>query len=118
MYQLPGISWVTAQSVLAVAIALVHETIQRGHDGPVATGSFHYGLSDALVYVANTNNHQITLGVLGAALVALSEFFTHLQDNLGFAPGRVQFTIVDGENEVGRGYFDTDPRPAPPPSGD
>lgn len=119
MFPLPNISWFTAQSVLAIAIALVHEVIQRGHDGPVATGSFHYGISDALVYVENSNNHQITLGVLAAALEALSQYFTHLQDTHAFAtPGRIQFAVVDGDNEVGRGYFDMDHRPTPPPAGD
>lgn len=104
--------------MLAIAIALVHQEIRRSHDGPVATGSFHYGISDALVDVANSNNHQMTLGVLGAALEALSEYFTYLQDTLAYPPGRVQFAVVDGENEVGRGYFDIDHRPKPPPSGD
>lgn len=79
-------------------------------------GAFQYELYNAQVYVANSNNHQMTLGVLGAALSALSDFFTYLQDEIQVTPGRFEFTVVDGDNEVGRGYFDAETPPAPPPA--
>lgn len=47
--------------------------------------------------VSDANGHQVTWGVLGAAVVALRGF---MQER-GY--GRVRFRIFDGENRVGTG---------------
>ena len=97
---------------------MVHQQALAGGDGAVAKGAFQYGISDAQVYAANSNNHQVTLGVLGAALQALSDYFTCLQNSYKIPAGMVQFTVVDGDNEVARGFFGREnPPSADPPSG-
>ena len=48
--------------------------------------------------VVNSNNHQTTWGVLGAALTALEDYMQSM-DKWGTA----EFTIFDGTNEVGKG---------------
>lgn len=56
------------------------------------------------LYLANSNNHQQTWGVVGAALSALSNFMV---DNDSFSTSNfkagVTFTVFDGANEVGQG---------------
>lgn len=49
------------------------------------------------VMFANANNHQITWGVYGAALVALMQFM----DAHGWGPA--VFRVVDGSNAVATG---------------
>ena len=97
---------------------MVHQQIVAAGDGPLAKGTFEYGIQNAQVQAANSNNHQMTWGVLGAALAALVDYFTYLQTNFDVPPGRVHFSIRDGENEVGQGLFDNEPSSsAAPPSG-
>lgn len=94
---------------------MLQQQIRAGGDGRVPKGAFQYGISNAQVYAANSNNHQMTLGVLGAALTALAEYCTHLQDTTGVAPGEIHFTVVDGDNEVGRGFFGRESIPSADP---
>ena len=47
----------------------------------------------------DSNNHQQTWGVLGAALEALEDYMR------GAGYGQVLFTIVDGPNQVGEGML-------------
>lgn len=96
---------------------MVHQHLAAG-DGPLVKGAFQYGIKNAQVQAANSNNHQLTWGVLGAALAALTGYFTYLQTNVGVPPGRVHFSVMDGENEIGQGFFDNEAPPsAAPPSG-
>lgn len=48
--------------------------------------------------LANTNNHQLTYGVVQAAAMALANFITQ---SGGYQS--VEFQIIDGQNLVGKG---------------
>ena len=65
---------------------------------PIIGGAFT-AMSEGLgIWVKNSNNHQLTWGVLGTALVAIGDYF---EQNGGW--GAVQFRIWDGDNEVAIG---------------
>lgn len=69
-------------------------------DGVVAGGLFQWaGAETLMLRVRNTNNHQLTWGVLGAAIDALAEYMNQAVTG----PGESWFSIFDGENEVGTG---------------
>lgn len=55
------------------------------------------GDDDLLLSVKNAANHQITWGVLGSALVALSDYMST------FGYGAAAFTVFDGGSQVGEG---------------
>ena len=61
-------------------------------------GGLGIGERGLVLKVANSNNHQATWGVLGAALTALQDYMRS-QD----AWGTAEFTIFDGKYEVGKG---------------
>lgn len=68
-------------------------------DRPIQGGQLlleQYGIN---WFVKNQNNHQITWGVLGSAVEALTNFMVLY----GFGP--VLIRIYDGINEVGQGSF-------------
>ena len=78
-------------------------------DKVIPHGGWLYGHNfkntyDLELWFRNSNNHQLTWGVNRAAVVALADYFNVLEP-LGVNPGAVQFTIVDGENEVATGVF-------------
>ena len=52
-----------------------------------------------MLRMANTNNHQLTWGVLGAAIDALGEYMHQAVTG----PGEGWFSVFDGQNEVGMG---------------
>ena len=54
--------------------------------------------TDWTLHVENANNHQLTWGVLAAALGALRDYVVTQN---GGGPGT--FEIFDGENQVGKG---------------
>ena len=67
----------------------------------ISHGSFTRTGPHNLVFTAvNSNNHQMTWGVLAMAIEALASYM----QSTGF--GRVIFTIYDGVNEVGSGSIE------------
>lgn len=62
-------------------------------------GFFWAGENGVDLHTFNTNNHQQTWGVLGAALFALRDFMF----KIGTEAGACYFTIIDGNNQVARG---------------
>ena len=75
----------------------------------INSGFFQYAIDNIQFYAENSNNHQLTWGVLGSAILGISQYFTFLQDYQGDPVGQVRFRIMDGDNEVGRGFFGTGP---------
>lgn len=67
-------------------------------DGPIFGGAFTQVYDDLALWVKNSNNHQLTWGVLGTALVAIGDYF-----ELNGGWGAVEFAVWDGDYEVGRG---------------
>ena len=68
-------------------------------DGLVQGGSFtFYGGQGLVLRVWDTNNHQATYGVLGAAMHALWDY---MNSQTTFGAGA--FVIYDGAVEVGKG---------------
>ena len=55
------------------------------------------------MFIHDSNNHQLTWGVLDSALTALTEYFEEIQQNNAALPGSVTFVVHDGKNEVGTG---------------
>lgn len=92
-----------AQSVVLDTLAEVFEIVQQqleAHgDGVIPARTFDRFPSDEgmLVSIMNANNHQVTWGVLQAAIEALGDFM----EQYGY--GSVIFQIYDGPNQVGRG---------------
>lgn len=92
-----------AQSVVLDTLAEVFEIAQQhiegNGDGVMAAGTFDRFPSDEglEVSIINTNNHQVTWGVLESALEALADWM----EQYGY--GSVVFQIYDGPNQVGRG---------------
>ena len=77
---------------------IVLEMAQVG-DEVIPEGVFDYSGDGGLnVYTINTNNHQQTYGVLGAAIEGLSHWMITKGEY-----GAAHFIIFDGENEVGQG---------------
>lgn len=73
--------------------------ITAAGDGLIPNGRWGLELNGIGLNTINTNNHQQTYGVLGAAVEGLSRYFFTHQD----AGGSVYFYIFDGGVEVGQG---------------
>lgn len=56
-------------------------------------------MNELAVHIWNADNHQLTYGVLGAAISALSEYMQ------SYGWGAATFQIWDGPNEVGFGMI-------------
>lgn len=69
-------------------------------DGVVSPGVFSWSVTDLAMHVWNDNNHQITWGVLGAAVHALEDFMFSRQEW-----GGANFEIYDGQNKVAQGVL-------------
>lgn len=69
-------------------------------DGDLPSGEAKWvGNNGMALRVTNANNHQLTWGVLGGALQAVTSI-------MGDGPyGRASFVIFDGPNEVGKGVI-------------
>lgn len=66
----------------------------------VEGGLFQWaGAERLMLRIVNANNHQLTWGVLGAAIDALGEYMNQAVTG----PGESWFSIFDGRNEVGTG---------------
>lgn len=75
-------------------------TLEREGDGLVPTGAYErLGPANLVLHVWNSNNHQLTRGVLGAALDALADYIDT------YWSGALQFYIWDGQHEVGQGLL-------------
>ena len=84
--------------VLSDALTIVRQVTATG-DGVIPTGSFSFSKYSIDCQASNANNHQLTWGVMGAAIEALANFMTLY----GF--GAARFGIYDGDNLVGQGVF-------------
>ena len=105
---IPGQTWSVVQNMLSGAKAQTLSHVRAVGDGVVGgSGLFSYRASGLEVFTSNSNNHQQTWGVLSAALVALADYFTEIQENISGLPGSVTFVVYDGENEVATGGFGT-----------
>ena len=86
-------------SLLHAAADSILSHISIYGDSIIPNGAFQWlGQNGISVTTINTNNHQQTWGVLGAALIAMQDFV----QTMGFGVECV-FTICDGVNEVGKG---------------
>ena len=84
--------------MLNVATAFVQQALLGLGDGVIEAGRGDYrGPFSMMLQTWNTNNHQQTYGVLGAAIAALRDY---MAEN-GY--GAASFVIFDGANEVGKG---------------
>lgn len=88
------------RSVLHSAYAEVVMGIFHNGDGVIPGGMFHKaGPDNIALRTMNSNNHQITYGVLGAAIAAVEAYM----NNHYF--GGASFTINDGMTEVAKGVI-------------
>ena len=75
-------------------------TFEREGDGLVTNGAYdRAGSNNIALHIWNANNHQLTRGVLAAALDALADFVDT------YWSGALQFYIWDGGNEVAQGLL-------------
>lgn len=100
-YSLPG---GTLTSLLEEVTHALTAHLASAADGPILHGEFSYlkqqwGGATAAMHVWNVNNHQVTYGVLEAAVRTLQDFFDTT------AWGAATFQIWDGVNEVGMGVL-------------
>ena len=86
-------------ALLTAGLNIIMYEMEQSQDGPISGGSFtRFSTASGLALQAwNANNHQVTYGVLGAALSALADYM-----NLG-GWGSCTFSIWDGGNQVGLG---------------
>ena len=93
----PGAS---IQEMLFAAYNSVVAHISTSGDGLVPAGMFHVsnGATGMDLLCLNADNHQITWGMLGAALNALQDFMNSYQ-----IWSAATFAIYDGENQVSVG---------------
>lgn len=84
---------------LSEVLREVREHLHTNSDGPIPNGYFFFNRYGLHLFAMNDNNHQVTWGVMGAAIEALTNFMIIY----GFGPMR--FTITDGLNVVGRGLL-------------
>ena len=80
-------------------------TLLQLMDNPLVGGGYYWGLPRSAYYinVSNANNHQVTYGVLRAAVAALRDYMAQEGEY-----GTLVFDIWDGVNQVGRGTIDED----------
>lgn len=100
-----------ATDLLIDGYNMIRETIRSKGDGPVLRGAFgmtRYGLT---LVATNANNHQLTRGVLEAALTAVWQYMRQRQYQFG-GQGTITFKIYDGIHQVGTGLI----QPATPPT--
>lgn len=87
--------------LLAACMNIVAYEIEKNHDGPINGGIFdRTNTASGLSFqVLNTNNHQVTYGVLGSALSALTDYMNRN------GCGSCAFSIHDGTMQVGMGQI-------------
>lgn len=88
------------ETVLSAAYDEIMTTLDSRGDGVVPGGMFQkLGAGDVMLRTMNSNNHQITYGVLGAAISALEGYMSQ------YIYGAASFTINDGLIEVAKGFI-------------
>lgn len=88
------------QDLLDSAFIAATSHISNEGDSVIANGMFKLvGENGVVLSIWNSNNHQTTYGVLGAACMALVQYM------LTTAFGAVTFYIYDGIREVGKGQI-------------
>lgn len=94
--------------MLTVAMRRITNQLRSHGDGLLPLGVFIQPdqTEQSELYIVNSNNHQQTWGVAGAALVALQTFFTALHTAAEGSAIGVAFTIFDGTTEVGQGSME------------
>ena len=98
---LAGAASIAVSDLLIEAANFLNNHIVTASDGNIAGGRFDWPGSESLVLSAwNANNHQLTYGVLSAALQALQEW------TWGEGFGTLAFDIYDGQNQVGQGKLE------------
>lgn len=100
---IPGRSWEMVQNLLGGAEDKARQHLRGAGDGAISGGTFFFQLSGMEMFIHDSNNHQVTWGVLDASLRALTEYFEGIQWNDAALPGSVTFVIYDGKNEVATG---------------
>lgn len=86
------------QAMLTLSFEYVLKYIELLNDGVIPGGIIRWvGEDDLLLTVKNAENHQVTWGVLGAALIALGDYMSK------FGYGAATFAIFDGGSQVGQG---------------
>ena len=98
----------TAVSILAVALRRITNQLATHGDSLIPLGVFIQDNQDGRseLYLVNTNNHQQSWAVVGAALMALQGFLQSLNIIAEDFTGGVAFTVFDGVNEVGHGTIE------------
>lgn len=84
--------------MLSDAVDQIDAHIAKNGDGLIPHGAFDFQARGFSWYAVNMNNHQMTFGVVGAAIDALITFMLNYSSY-----GKAQFSIFDGENQVGTG---------------
>lgn len=100
-------------NMIGAAYGNILSAIQTHTDGVIVNGVYRWtnnpdGPLGLQIWASNTNNHQLTYGVLGAALNALNEFMALCGPGL-----TTVLHVYGGSNQVGRGQLDVIP-PWPP----
>ncbi|KAA6409733.1 MAG: hypothetical protein FRX48_06345 [Lasallia pustulata] len=80
---------------------VIHWMNIKGANGFLTNGEFVMdGPNAVTIRIWNTNNHQLTIATLGAAVMALENY---MRENNWF--GAATFYIWDGPNEIGAGLI-------------
>ena len=92
----------TVTELLIDSYNQVGEALKANGDGPIIKGVFQLTRYGLLLAAKNANNHQLTRGVLEAAITATWQYMRSRQYG-GRSQGTVTFQIFDGLNQVGIG---------------
>ena len=104
-------TYVMFKAVTPVAGMIIHELLDEAYDTIQGTmdlmgdrlipgWGMDWTAADFSFRVSNANNHQITMGVLGAAIDALRDYV------FKEGGGTLAFDIWDGDNQVGVGSIE------------
>lgn len=102
-----GISWEEIENLFGGAEDDARQHLRPNGDGVISGGTFKFSKSGLEMFIHNSNNHQVTWGVLDATLRALTEYFDEIRFKDGAQPGSVVFVVHDGKNEVATGAIGT-----------
>lgn len=104
VYPSTVVNAVSVINVIDACYKLILHSIQQHGDVILPGGYFNWmGINGIAVEAINANNHQLTWGVLAAALKAVKQY---MEAN-GYR--QAHFDIYDGENMVGKGLIYTPP---------
>ena len=70
-------------------------------DGLIRAGFWQFADFGVRIVFQNTNNHQLTWGVIGAAMSALLDYTYYMKRT--DVPAAITFRVFDGPNQVGFG---------------